>query len=94
MEKTEKPTAKKLREARRRGEVPKSRELGTAAVVLSVAGVLVATGAGAASRQSIGTAVFGGMVVATVVSVIAVPMLYFVVQWVAEKIGGGGRSEA
>jgi flagellar biosynthetic protein FlhB len=44
MEKTEQPTAKKLREARKRGEVPKSRELGTAAVVLGVAGALAATG--------------------------------------------------
>ncbi len=44
MEKTEEPTPKKLREARKRGEVPKSRELGTAAIVLAVAGVLLATG--------------------------------------------------
>ena len=54
--------------------------------ILGVIPLLVATGAGAMSRQSIGTAVFGGMVVATVVSVIAVPMLYFVVQWASEKV--------
>ena len=44
MEKTEQPTAKKLREARKRGEVPKSRELGTAAVVLATAAALIWTG--------------------------------------------------
>ena len=58
--------------------------------ILGVLPLLVATGAGAMSRQAIGTAVFGGMVVATIVSVIAVPMLYFVVQWVSEKLRGVG----
>lgn len=59
--------------------------------ILGVLPLLVATGAGSASRQAIGTAVFGGMVVATVVSVIAVPMLYFVVQWASDKLGGAKR---
>ena len=36
--------------------------------------LLVASGAGSESRQAIGTTVFGGMLVATVVSVIVVPM--------------------
>lgn len=43
-EKTEEPTAKKLREARKKGQVPKSRELGTAAVLLAVAGTLTGLG--------------------------------------------------
>lgn len=43
-EKTEEPTAKKLRDARKKGEVPKSRELSTAAVLLAVAGTLTAMG--------------------------------------------------
>ena len=42
-EKTEEATPKKLREARKRGEVPKSRELGTAAILLAVGGALLAT---------------------------------------------------
>jgi type III secretion YscU/HrpY family protein len=42
-EKTEEPTPKKLREARRRGEVAKSREVGTAAVVLAAAAGLSAS---------------------------------------------------
>ncbi len=43
-EKTEEPTAKKLRDARKRGEVPKSRELSTAAVLLATTGAAIATG--------------------------------------------------
>ena len=41
---TEEPTPKKLREARRQGQVPKSKELGSAAVLLATAMVLSATG--------------------------------------------------
>lgn len=44
-EKTEQPTAKKLLEARRRGEAPKSREATTALLFLTAGGVLGATGA-------------------------------------------------
>lgn len=44
-EKTEQPTEKKLRDARKKGQVAKSRELGTAAVVLAVAGALSLAGA-------------------------------------------------
>lgn len=39
-DKTEQPTEKKLRDARKKGQVGKSRELGTAAVVLAAAGAL------------------------------------------------------
>ena len=59
--------------------------------ILGVIPLLIATGAGAESRQVLGTTVFGGMLVATCVSVVTVPMLYFVIQWVAEKLGGGGK---
>jgi len=56
--------------------------------ILGVIPLLIATGAGSESRKAIGTAVFGGMVVATVVSVVVVPMLYYVVQSISEKFGG------
>ena len=39
----------------------------------------IATGAGAASRQSLGTAVFGGMIVSTFLSLLVVPILYVVI---------------
>jgi len=52
-ERTEEPTPKKLRDARRKGEVARSRDLGTAAVVLAVAGALARSGErlAAAARQ-------------------------------------------
>lgn len=49
-EKTEEPTAKKLREARKRGEVWKSRQLTTAGMLLAMAAVLWATGESALAR--------------------------------------------
>ena len=42
--------------------------------------LLIASGAGAVSRWSIGTAVFGGMLIATVLSLIFVPILYIVIK--------------
>jgi HAE1 family hydrophobic/amphiphilic exporter-1 len=56
----------------------------------------VANGAGAESQKVIGTAVFGGMVIATLVSLAAIPMLYYVIQVISEKFGGrpaGGPAE-
>ncbi|MDJ0635824.1 MAG: efflux RND transporter permease subunit [Xenococcaceae cyanobacterium MO_188.B29] len=47
--------------------------------LLGIFPLVVATGAGSASRQSLGTAVFGGMVVATVLSLFIVPILYIIV---------------
>jgi HAE1 family hydrophobic/amphiphilic exporter-1 len=46
----------------------------------SIFPLVVATGAGAASRQSLGTAVFGGMFVATFLSLFVVPILYIVIK--------------
>ena len=56
--------------------------------ILGVIPLLIATGAGAESRQAMGTTVFGGMLVATIVSLLAVPMLYMVVQSISEKFRG------
>ena len=60
--------------------------------ILGVIPLLVATGAGAESRQAMGTTVFGGMLVATIVSLLAVPMLYMVIQWTSEKLRGVPQS--
>ena len=46
-----------------------------------------ATGAGAAGRQSIGTTVIGGMLVATAIGVVLVPVFYFVIQSISEFFG-------
>ncbi|MEM1424524.1 MAG: efflux RND transporter permease subunit, partial [Planctomycetota bacterium] len=48
--------------------------------VLGTLPLLIASGAGANSRQSIGTAVFGGMIVATVVGLVFTPMGYTLVR--------------
>ena len=53
--------------------------------ILGVIPLVVATGAGAESRKVLGATVFGGMLVATVASLIFVPMLYFVVQRISER---------
>jgi HAE1 family hydrophobic/amphiphilic exporter-1 len=47
--------------------------------ILGVMPLVFATGAGAASRVSLGTAVFGGMLLATVGGLIITPYLYFMV---------------
>jgi len=54
--------------------------------ILGVIPLLIASGAGSASRQILGTTVFGGMVAATLLSLIVVPMMYFVIQTISEKI--------
>lgn len=56
--------------------------------ILGVIPLLVATGAGAASRVTLGTTVFGGMVAATLINVVAVPMLYCVIQRASDKVRG------
>ncbi|MEM9346163.1 MAG: multidrug efflux RND transporter permease subunit [Planctomycetota bacterium] len=47
--------------------------------------LVIAVGAGAMSRRSLGTAVFYGMIVATVVGVVFVPVFYFVIQTIVGK---------
>jgi HAE1 family hydrophobic/amphiphilic exporter-1 len=42
--------------------------------------LVIATGAGAASRWSIGTALFGGLLIATILSLLIVPVLYVVIK--------------
>jgi HAE1 family hydrophobic/amphiphilic exporter-1 len=54
--------------------------------LLGIFPLLIAVGAGAASRQSLGTAVFGGMLVATFLSLFVVPILYIVISKMRERI--------
>ncbi|MFK8182794.1 MAG: efflux RND transporter permease subunit [Phormidesmis sp.] len=53
----------------------------------SIFPLVIATGAGAGSRQSLGTAVFGGMLVATFLSLFVVPILYITIK----QLFGGGK---
>jgi len=55
--------------------------------ISSIAGffpLVVASGAGAASRQAIGTAVVGGMAAATVMSLVFTPVFYVAMRWLGE----------
>jgi HAE1 family hydrophobic/amphiphilic exporter-1 len=58
--------------------------------ISSIAGfmpLVIASGAGAASRQAIGTAVVGGMAAATIFSLIFTPVFYVVMQRLSETVG-------
>jgi multidrug efflux pump len=54
------------------------------AFILGVVPLYLATGASAASRRSLGTAVFGGMLAATLLAVLFVPVQYYVIESVVE----------
>jgi len=53
--------------------------------ILGVIPLLIATGAGAASRQVLGTVVFTGMLVATLFGVLTVPILFYVIRSFSER---------
>jgi len=54
--------------------------------LLGIFPLIIATGAGAGSRVALGTAVFGGMLAATVVGILLIPVTYFIVQGIREKV--------
>ncbi|MEJ2547803.1 MAG: multidrug efflux RND transporter permease subunit [Gemmatimonadota bacterium] len=53
--------------------------------ILGVIPLAIASGAGAASRVSLGTAVLGGMLIATVSGVFLIPVFYVIVQGMVER---------
>jgi HAE1 family hydrophobic/amphiphilic exporter-1 len=55
------------------------------AFILGVVPLMVATGAGAAGRVSVGTTVFGGMIAATSLNLLFIPMLYVVVRSIVPR---------
>jgi HAE1 family hydrophobic/amphiphilic exporter-1 len=60
-----------------------------------IAGLLplvFANGAGSASRQSLGTAVVGGMIVSTILNLIVVPAMYLVIDEIGERLASLLRS--
>jgi HAE1 family hydrophobic/amphiphilic exporter-1 len=58
------------------------------AFILGVLPLVFASGAGQEGRHSVGTAVFGGMVVSTFLNIVFIPVLYVVVR---ALVPGGGR---
>ena len=61
----------------------------TLSFILGVLPLVFASGAGAASRTSIGFVVLSGMVAATVIGVLFIPVLYWVVERVVGRRGAG-----
>jgi HAE1 family hydrophobic/amphiphilic exporter-1 len=64
--------------------------------ISSIAGfmpLVIASGAGAASRQAIGTAVVGGMIAATIMSLVFTPVFYVVMQSLSERFRGSRSDE-
>ncbi|HMN44001.1 MAG TPA: multidrug efflux RND transporter permease subunit [Povalibacter sp.] len=59
------------------------------AFILGVVPLVLASGAGASSKHSVGIAVFGGMILATLLTTLAVPAFYVLIQGLSEKLGGG-----
>ncbi|MFL5329766.1 MAG: efflux RND transporter permease subunit [Gemmataceae bacterium] len=64
------------------------------AFVLGVVPLVFAIGAGAASRRSLGTAVFGGMLSATFLTVLFVPVFFSAAQRLSEWISGPTKHTA
>ena len=59
----------------------------TLTFIVGVSPLVIASGAGADSRQALGTAVFGGMVTATTLLVVFVPVFYLIIQRLSERLG-------
>ena len=58
------------------------------AFILGVVPLVLASGAGAASKVSVGITVFGGMLCATLFTTLAVPAFYVLIQGLSERFGG------
>ncbi len=64
------------------------------AFILGVLPLVFASGAGQASRHSVGTAVFGGMIVSTLLNLVIIPVLYVAVRSLAKGKDSPGPSDA
>ncbi|MEY2867225.1 MAG: hypothetical protein RIQ43_1251, partial [Pseudomonadota bacterium] len=64
------------------------------AFILGVVPLFIASGAGAASKQSVGTVVLVGMLTATLLSVLLVPALYVIITRLSERFDRGSRPAA
>ncbi|MCS6627335.1 efflux RND transporter permease subunit [Roseibacterium beibuensis] len=64
------------------------------AFIFGVVPLMLASGPGAEMRQSLGTAVFSGMLGVTFFGLIFTPVFYVVMRWVASKLPGAPQKEA
>jgi len=56
------------------------------AFILGLLPLVIAVGAGSATRRAVGTPVFGGMLAASVIGIFVIPMLYVVFQTLRERV--------
>ncbi|MGL4585380.1 MAG: efflux RND transporter permease subunit, partial [Flavobacterium sp.] len=63
------------------------------AFIFGLLPLMMATGAGALSNKSIGTAAVGGMLIGTLIGVLVIPSLFVVFQALQEKISGAPVQE-
>jgi HAE1 family hydrophobic/amphiphilic exporter-1 len=63
------------------------------AFIFGLLPLMLATGAGAISNRSIGTAAVGGMLIGTVFGVFVIPVLFVVFQSLQEKVSGGPKAK-
>jgi multidrug efflux pump subunit AcrB len=61
------------------------------AFIFGVVPLMIATGPGAEMRQSLGTAVFAGMIGVTVFGLIFTPVFYVVVRGLSDRLSRKGR---
>src|SRR5262249_14736312 len=64
------------------------------AFILGLLPLVVATGASQLARRDVGTPVFGGMILASMVGIFVIPPLYVWFQAVREKLRPGARPRA
>jgi HAE1 family hydrophobic/amphiphilic exporter-1/multidrug efflux pump len=64
------------------------------AFILGVLPLVIATGAGAASRRSIGTGVLGGMLAATFLAIFFVPLFFVVIGKMNQWVTGRGPTQS
>jgi HAE1 family hydrophobic/amphiphilic exporter-1 len=57
----------------------------SSASLLGIFPLVIATGAGSASRWSLGTTLFGGLLVSTILSLLIVPVLYVIIKNLEER---------
>jgi Cu/Ag efflux pump CusA len=62
------------------------------AFILGVVPLVIASGAGAAARTSIGIAVFAGMLFASTVGLFFIPLLYVLIQGAAYMVAGNRKA--
>ena len=57
------------------------------AFILGVVPLVIAEGAGAEMRRTLGTAVFAGMLGVTLFGIFLTPVFYYVIQWLSRPEG-------